>query len=88
MPSATAAAEPLDEPPGVCNGFQATSEGGCEYLYCFDGEWTPTAAGVAVNPLDPALGIAWPLPGDPADPASISAKDANAPLLAHLRSAL
>jgi dTDP-4-dehydrorhamnose 3,5-epimerase len=66
-------------PPGVCNGFQATSEGGCQYLYCFDAEWVPGMPGVAVSPLDPALAIRWPIPLDPADPGSISAKDAQAP---------
>jgi dTDP-4-dehydrorhamnose 3,5-epimerase len=71
-------------PPGVCNGFQTISEGGSEYLYCFDGEWTPTIKGVAVNPLDPDLGIDWPLPVDRDDPSSISAKDANAPLFSEL----
>lgn len=48
-------------PPGVCNGFQAVSQDGCQYLYCFDTEWSPQLPGVAVNPLDPALGIRWPL---------------------------
>jgi dTDP-4-dehydrorhamnose 3,5-epimerase len=72
-------------PPGVCNGFQAVSEGGCQYLYCFDAEWVPGMPGVAVTPLDPALGIDWPLPIDPADPAQISAKDAAAPRFAELR---
>ena len=43
-------------PEGVGNGFQATSEGGCQYLYCFDHEWAPGMAGVACTPLDPALG--------------------------------
>jgi dTDP-4-dehydrorhamnose 3,5-epimerase len=71
-------------PAGVCNGFQATSEGGCQYLYCFGTEWTPGMAGVAVTPLDPALGIDWPLPTDPADPACVSAKDAAAPRFADL----
>lgn len=68
-------------PPGVCNGFQATSEGGCQYVYCFDAEWAPGMAGVAVNPLDPDLAIPWPLPIDPDDPACISAKDARLPRL-------
>jgi dTDP-4-dehydrorhamnose 3,5-epimerase len=66
-------------PPGVCNGFQSVSEPGCQYLYCFDAEWVPGMAGVAVNPLDPALGIAWPLPP------LLSEKDAAAPLLADLK---
>jgi dTDP-4-dehydrorhamnose 3,5-epimerase len=63
-------------PPGVCNGFQAVSPDGCQYLYCFDQEWQPGMAGVAVNPLDPALGIDWPLPP------ILSEKDAAAPKLA------
>lgn len=66
-------------PPGVCNGFQATSEPGCQYLYCFDAEWQPGMAGVALRPTDPALGISWPVPIRTDDPASISAKDASAP---------
>ncbi|SHH58484.1 dTDP-4-dehydrorhamnose 3,5-epimerase [Jatrophihabitans endophyticus] len=66
-------------PAGVCNGFQAVTD--CEYLYCFGVEWTPGMAGVAVNPLDPALGIAWPLTGDDA---LVSAKDAAAPMFAEL----
>ena len=69
-------------PPGVCNGFQAVSD--CEYLYCFDAEWAPDMPGVALRPTDPALGIVWPLTIHPDDPASISAKDASAPLLAEL----
>jgi dTDP-4-dehydrorhamnose 3,5-epimerase len=71
-------------PPGVCNGFQATSDGGCEYLYCFDCEWSPTLQGAAVNPLDPTLAIDWPFPVDVSDPSAISAKDADAPLFADL----
>jgi dTDP-4-dehydrorhamnose 3,5-epimerase len=66
-------------PPGVCNGFQAVSDGGCQYLYCFDTEWSPQLSGVAVNPLDPALGIGWPLAP------IVSAKDAAAPAFADLR---
>lgn len=69
-------------PPGVCNGFQAVTD--CQYLYCFDAEWAPDMAGVALRPTDPALGIAWPMPIDADDPAAISAKDAAAPLLADL----
>jgi dTDP-4-dehydrorhamnose 3,5-epimerase len=67
-------------PAGVCNGFQALVDP-TQYLYCFDREWVPGMAGVAVNPLDPALGIDWPIPVDPADPAQVSAKDASAPAL-------
>ena len=68
-------------PKGVCNGFQSVSEGGTQYLYCFDAEWAPGMAGIAVNPLDPDLGIAWPLPIDVDDPSIISAKDAAQPPL-------
>lgn len=64
---------------GVCNGFQSVSAGVTQYLYCFDQEWRPGMAGVSVNPLDPGIAIAWPLPVDAADPAQISAKDAGAP---------
>jgi dTDP-4-dehydrorhamnose 3,5-epimerase len=73
-------------PAGVCNGFQATSEGGCQYLYCFGREWTPGMAGVAVTPLDPALGIDWPIPADPTDPSTVSVKDVAAPRFAELSS--
>lgn len=71
-------------PAGVLNGFQAVSDGGCQYLYCFDSEWKPGMAGVAVTPLDPDLGIAWPLPLDPSDPSRVSAKDAAAPRFSEL----
>jgi dTDP-4-dehydrorhamnose 3,5-epimerase len=64
-------------PKGVCNGFQSISDGVTQYLYCFDQEWVAGMAGAAVNPLDPALAIPWPLPIDPADRAAISEKDAN-----------
>jgi dTDP-4-dehydrorhamnose 3,5-epimerase len=70
-------------PDGVGNGFQAL-EDGTQYAYCFDDEWRPGMAGVACNPLDPALGIAWPLPIDPDDRAQLSAKDAAAPRFADL----
>jgi dTDP-4-dehydrorhamnose 3,5-epimerase len=69
-------------PKGVANGFQATGEGSTQYLYCFDQEWVPGMAGLACSPLDPALGIDWPLPVDAADRAQVSEKDLNAPLLA------
>ena len=69
-------------PPGVCNGFQAIAD--CQYVYCFDAEWRPGMPGPAIRPTDPALGIDWPLPINQSDPASISTKDASAPLLAQL----
>lgn len=59
-------------PDGVCNGFQTLSETS-QYLYCFDTEWRPGMAGTAVTPVDPGLGIDWPLPP------VLSEKDANAP---------
>jgi dTDP-4-dehydrorhamnose 3,5-epimerase len=64
-------------PPRVCNGFQATAEEPTQYLYCFDQEWQPVMPGVAVHPLDPALGIPWPI-----DPPILSEKDAAQPTLA------
>lgn len=70
-------------PAGVANGFQALTAG-CQYVYCFDAEWTPTMSGLACTPLDPALGIAWPIPIDPDDPTQVSAKDRDAPLLAEV----
>jgi dTDP-4-dehydrorhamnose 3,5-epimerase len=71
-------------PNGVGNGFQATGAAATQYLYCFDQEWVPGMAGVACSPLDPALGIDWPLAIDPADRAQVSEKDLNAPSLAQL----
>lgn len=65
-------------PAGVANGFQALEEG-TQYLYCFDAEWVPGMAGTSLTPLDPDLGIAWPLPVDPDDPALVSVKDRDAP---------
>lgn len=65
-------------PRGVLNGFQSTSTEPSQYLYCFDEEWRPGMAGIAVNPLDPALGIRWPVPVDADDRAQVSAKDAAA----------
>jgi dTDP-4-dehydrorhamnose 3,5-epimerase len=64
-------------PNGVCNGFQSVTT--TQYLYAFDAEWAPGMAGIAVNPLDPALGIEWPLPIDLSDVSIISAKDAAQP---------
>jgi dTDP-4-dehydrorhamnose 3,5-epimerase len=58
------------------------SEGTTQYLYTFDSEWVPGMAGTAVNPLDPELGIAWPVPVDVDDAAQLSAKDRDLPTLA------
>lgn len=70
-------------PDGVANGFQSLVDG-TQYAYCFDEEWQPGMAGLACSPLDPALGIAWPIPIDPSDPTQVSAKDAGLPRLAEL----
>jgi dTDP-4-dehydrorhamnose 3,5-epimerase len=64
-------------PAGVANGFQ-TLQDGTQYLYCFDAEWVPGMAGTSLTPLDPELGIRWPLPVDPDDPAQLSVKDRDA----------
>jgi dTDP-4-dehydrorhamnose 3,5-epimerase len=69
-------------PAGVGNGFQVTSATPAQYLYCFDREWVPGMSGTAVHPLDPALGIAWPVDIDPTDRSLLSAKDAAQPTLA------
>jgi len=68
-------------PKGVCNGFQSVSPGTTQYLYTFDHEWAPGMAGTAVNPLDGALGIEWPVPVDLDDLAQLSAKDRGLPAL-------
>lgn len=68
-------------PPGVCNGFQALGDE-TQYLYGFDAEWRPGMAGIAVNALDEALEIPWPVLPD--DGAVLSAKDASAPALSAL----
>lgn len=74
-------------PPGVGNGFQVTSPGVAQYVYCFDREWVPGMAGVACSPLDPALGIDWPVPIRDGDLTQVSVKDRDAPLLSHLQGA-
>lgn len=70
-------------PPGVANGFQALADG-CQYVYCFDAEWTPGMAGLACTPLDPKLRGVWPIPIDPDDSTQLSVKDRAAPLLVDL----
>ncbi|MHB1987927.1 MAG: dTDP-4-dehydrorhamnose 3,5-epimerase family protein [Acidimicrobiales bacterium] len=71
-------------PKGVLNGFQAVSDGGCEYLYGFDAEWRSDMPGLGASALDPALAIPWPVEISPADPSLLSAKDASLPLFAQL----
>lgn len=65
-------------PSGVANAFQALDDG-TQFAYCFDDEWHPGMPGNACTPLDPALGVAWPIPVDPDDRAQISVKDLSAP---------
>jgi dTDP-4-dehydrorhamnose 3,5-epimerase len=72
-------------PKGVGNGFQAV-EDRTQYLYGFSDEWRPGMKGQAVTPLDPALGLDWPIAIDAADRAIISQKDLDAPLLAEVLS--
>lgn len=67
-------------PQGVCNGFQALDDD-TEYLYCFDNEWRPGMSGVALTPLDPELGIEWPIPIVLGNLDQVSEKDAKAPTL-------
>jgi len=71
-------------PKGVCNGFQSLGDGPTQYVYLFSQEWRPGMPGVAVNPLDPALGIDWPVPVQGGDLAQVSAKDRAAPTLAEV----
>ena len=72
-------------PAGVCNAFQSVSREGTQYLYCFTDEWRPGMTGTAFTPLDDGLGLRWPVPVDPADPAQLSAKDAGAPRFSDTR---
>ena len=58
-----------------------------QYVYCFDDEWRPGMPGVAVNPLDPALAIPWPIDVAPDDLAAVSAKDRSAPMFSALEGA-
>ncbi|MDN2454388.1 dTDP-4-dehydrorhamnose 3,5-epimerase [Lactobacillus sp. UCMA15818] len=67
-------------PQGVCNGFQAL-EDNTEYLYFFDNEWVSGMKGVALSPLDPELGIDWPIQIDSNNREQISEKDSKAPSL-------
>ncbi|HEV7306875.1 dTDP-4-dehydrorhamnose 3,5-epimerase family protein [Ensifer sp.] len=47
-------------PGGFAHGFQ-TLEDDCELIYLHDKPYAPDAEG-GLNPLDPGLAIAWPLP--------------------------
>lgn len=61
-------------PPGFAHGFQALSDH-AELLYCHSAAYVPGAE-AGLNPLDPRLAIAWPLP-----PAGLSPRDAGQPWL-------
>ena len=62
-------------PPGFAHGFQALSDH-AELLYCHSAAYVPGAE-AGLNPLDPRLLIAWPLP-----PVGLSPRDAGQPWLA------
>jgi dTDP-4-dehydrorhamnose 3,5-epimerase len=47
-------------PEGFAHGFQALGDD-CELLYLHSAPYVPAAEG-RINPLDPRLAIAWPLP--------------------------
>lgn len=49
---------------GLGNSFQSISDEPSVYMYYFEKEWAPGMPGLACNPLDPALGITWPISGD------------------------
>ena len=66
----------------VDNGFQALED--TEYLYFFDNEWAPGMPGTALCPLDPELGIRWPIPVDINNSDQISQKDSKAPTFKEL----
>ena len=64
---------------GLGNSFQSTSDEPSVYLYHFEKEWQPSMPGKACNPLDPALGIDWPIKEK--DGMIISDKDKDNPTL-------
>lgn len=61
-------------PEGYAHGFQALSED-CELVYLHSAEYRPSAEG-GLNPRDPHLAIAWPLPV-----IGLSERDRLAPLI-------
>jgi dTDP-4-dehydrorhamnose 3,5-epimerase len=64
---------------GLGNSFQSISDEPSIYLYYFEQEWWPDMAGSACNPLDPDLGIKWPIGQN--EGMIISEKDRNNPPL-------
>jgi dTDP-4-dehydrorhamnose 3,5-epimerase/reductase len=67
-------------PPGLGNSYQVL-EPATAYIYLTTGLWTAGLAYPGISPLDPVLGIDWPIP---AEQATLSEKDLKAPLLADL----
>lgn len=65
-------------PRGVGNAYQTLTDGAV-YSYLVNAHWSAAAGYTAVNPGDPALGIAWPIPLGEAE---LSEKDRAAPALA------
>lgn len=61
-------------PEGFAHGFQALSDD-CELVYLHSAAYAPGAE-AGVNPLDPRLGVSWPLPIT-----EMSARDAGHPML-------
>jgi dTDP-4-dehydrorhamnose 3,5-epimerase len=61
-------------PEGFAHGFQAITDN-VELLYCHSAAYIPDHE-AALNPLDPRLGIAWPLPVT-----EMSERDRNYPML-------
>lgn len=61
-------------PEGFAHGFQALS-GDVEMLYCHSAPYAAVAEG-GLNPFDPRLAIAWPLPAT-----AVSARDQNHPMI-------
>jgi len=67
---------------GLGNSFQSVSDKPSTYLYYFEKEWSPSMPGLACNPLDPALGIDWPI--KEGEGMIISDKDQANPMLAEV----
>jgi dTDP-4-dehydrorhamnose 3,5-epimerase len=61
-------------PEGFAHGFQAITDD-VELLYCHSAAYAPDNE-AALNPFDPRLGIAWPLPVT-----EVSPRDLNRPML-------
>jgi dTDP-4-dehydrorhamnose 3,5-epimerase len=61
-------------PEGFAHGFQALTDD-CELLYLHSAAYAPEAE-AGVNPVDPRLAIAWPLPIS-----QLSPRDTNHPML-------